>query len=132
MPNPRYLTNEGEPTVELLQKLSLAKGIYLNNLPEFCDRHFFDVSDFLDIQNVFLIGSHAEKRGWNNDTSDLDFKIVNPTVIPEHAWKYKRDVLDPMLKIGEKRRWVDLFFAREIYQVIEPKWSLIKYWNKDI
>ena len=132
MPNPRYLTKEGEPTVELLQKMSLAKKVYFENLEPFCEKHYLDISSFKDISHIFLIGSHATENEWHDESSDLDLKIVNPSAIPENLWRYKREVLDPQLHLGEKKRWVDLFFAREPYQVTEPKFDLIRYWNKDI
>ena len=133
MPNPRYLTEQGEPTVELLQKLSLVKKIYFEGVSKFSYKYSLDKTDFGDIQNIFLIGSHANKTGWNNETSDLDLKIVNPSVLPEFLWKYKKEVLNPFLCFGrEKKRWIDVFFAREDYQVTFPRWELIEYWNKDI
>jgi predicted nucleotidyltransferase len=132
MPNPRYLTSDGEPTVELLKKLSLAKDVYFRNLESFCNKHGVEINDLRDIHNVFLIGSHAQDTGWNDNFSDLDLKIVNPLAIPEYLWKYKKEILDPSLCVGKKKRWIDLFFAREEYQVLPPRWSLIEYWNKDI
>jgi predicted nucleotidyltransferase len=132
MPNPRYLSYEGEPSVELLKKLSRTKKVYFGDLEKFCHRYALDPHDFKNIQNVFLIGSHATDKEWDDRSSDLDFKIVNPSIIPEYLWKYKREILDPKLCIGEKRRWIDVFFARELYQVLLPRWELIAYWNKDI
>jgi predicted nucleotidyltransferase len=132
MPNPRYLTEEGEPSVELLKKLSHAKRIYFRNLEQFCDKYVLETGDFRDIRNVFLIGSHATDKEWDDSTSDLDFKLVNPSATPEYLWKYKKEILDPQLCIGEKKRWIDLFFAREVYQVLLPRWELVNYWNKDI
>lgn len=132
MPNPRYLTEKGEPTVELLQKMSIAKHVYFENLKNFCEKYSFDFDSISDIENVYLIGSHATENEWNNESSDLDLKLVNPSAIPENLWRYKREVLDPLLHVGEKRRWIDLFFSREDYQVTSPKFSLGKYWDKDI
>jgi hypothetical protein len=132
MPNPRYLTKEGEPTVEMLQKLSLAKKVYFENLPSFCQKHYLDEISLGDIKQIFLIGSHATENEWDDNSSDLDLKLVNPSAIPENLWRYKKEILNPALCIGEKKRWIDLFFAREEYQVLDPKWDLTPYWNKDI
>lgn len=132
MANPRYLTDEGEPTVELLKKLSHAKNIYFRNLEQFCEKYVLEPRDFRDIRNVFLIGSHATDKEWDDSHSDLDLKLVNPSAIPEYFWKYKKEILDPQLCIGEKKRWIDLFFARELYQVLLPRWDLTKYWEMDI
>lgn len=130
MPNPKYLTTEGKPTVELLKKLSLVKDVYLGNLGKFCHKYFLNEEDFKDIRNVFLIGSHAEENSWDDEQSDLDLKIVNPSAIPEYLWKYKKEVLNSKLCVGEKKSWIDLFFASKEYQVLPPRWELIDYWNK--
>lgn len=134
MPNPRYLTREGEPSVELLRKLSRAKSVFYDNLPKFCKDNFFDLKELNTIERVFLIGSHATDSEWDNDSSDLDIKLINPRAIPENLWRYKKTILDPILcdQEKEKRYWIDLFFARELYQVLEPRWDLTGYWNKDI
>jgi len=132
MPNPRYLTEGGEPQVELLRKLSLAKQTYFHNLYSFCQKYSFDSRELSAIEKVFLIGSHATEKDWNDESSDLDLKLVNSVALPENLWRYKREVLDPKLHIGEKKRWIDLFFAREDYQVTSPKWDLTKYWRMDI
>ena len=134
MPNPRYLTEKGVAQVELLKKLSWAKEIYFSNLYAFCKKHFFDSRDLGAISKVFLIGSHAEERKWNNDTSDLDLKLVNSRAIPENLWRFKREVLDPILcnpKV-DKKYWIDIYFAREIYQVTHPRWDITKYWEEEI
>lgn len=134
MPNPRYLTREGEPSVELLKKLSLAKSVFYDNLPRFCENNFLELTELNTIEGAFLIGSHATESDWDNDSSDLDIKLINPKAIPENLWRYKKEILDPLLCNQEKlkRYWIDLFFARELYQVLDPKWDLTKYWNKDI
>jgi hypothetical protein len=129
MPNPRYFTSE-RATDELLEKLGLAKKVYLKNLNLFCKRYCLDSSDFKKVENIFLIGSHAEEEKWSNKTDDLDLKIVNSSVISDYLLRYKREILDPKLHIGEKPNWIDLFFARELYQVFEPRYELIDYWNK--
>lgn len=132
MPNPRYLTEEGEPQVELLKKLSLAKQTYFNNLEQFCKKYSFDLNELSSIGRVFLIGSHATENDWDDDSSDLDLKLVNSKAIPENLWRYKREVLDTKLHVGEKKRWIDLFFAREDYQVTPPRWDLTRYWEMEI
>jgi len=134
MPNPRYLTEDGEATVELLRKLSLAKRVYYVGLNRFCEKEVLDRKQLATIKAVFLIGSHAEETSWDNSTSDLDLKLINPDAIPENLWRYKREVLDPTLCNPDtrKRDWIDLFFAREEYQVLHPRWNLTKYWVQDI
>ncbi len=131
MPNPRFMSREGEPTVELLIKLHQAKKVYFDNLDGFCAREFTDNEAMRDILEVYLIGSHAEEERWNNDTSDVDLKIVNPTAIPEHLFRYKRKVLDRILCASERKRdWVDLFFVPQNYQVLAPRWDVTRYWNQ--
>lgn len=130
MPNPRYLTSDGEPTVELIDKLCTARQVYFSNLEWFCQKHGLSQEEFKAIRGIFLIGSHANDSGWQDETSDLDFKLVNSEALPEHLFTYKREVLDKLLHQGEKKRWIDLFFAREDYQVTDPKWNLTTYWNK--
>lgn len=129
MPNPRYMSREGIPTVELLDKLNWAKEVYMTNLEWFCRKHSFDISELNTLKSIFLIGSHAKERGWHNETSDLDFKIVNPLALPQDLHTYKREVLDPLLHIGAKKRWVDLFFVSEEYQVLKPRWDVTSYWH---
>ena len=135
MPNPRYLVYPdydnwmGEPTVELLEKMERAKNVYFKNLGAFCRKYSFDINDMSHIEKVYLIGSHATEDEWNDGTSDLDLKLVNPAALPMWLHTYKRNVLDPQLNSGkEKKRWIDLFFAREEYQVLPPKWDLTDYW----
>lgn len=137
MPNPRYLVypdydkETGEPTVELLDKMSRAKDVYYTNLARFCMKHIIDINDMSDIERVYLIGSHATDTDWHNETSDLDLKLINPSVPPMYLHQYKREVLDPKLNQGEdKNRWIDLFFAREDYQVTKPRWDLTYYWMR--
>lgn len=135
MPNPRYLVypdyerETGEPTVELLGKMEKAKNTYHKNLPAFCKKWGFDINDMCHIEGIYLIGSHATESEWNNDTSDLDLKLINPAAPPMWLHLYKREILDPELNAGkEKFRWIDLFFAREEYQVLKPRWDLTNYW----
>jgi|SRR3989344_140452 len=130
MPNPRYLSKEGIPTVELLGKLYLAKQVFHSNLGWFCETHGFQAEELKNIAGVYLIGSHAEEDGWNDNTSDLDIKLVNGSAFPENLHRYKREVLDKLLHQGEKRRWVDLFFVGEEYQVTQPWWDLTEYWSR--
>jgi len=131
MANPRYLSNEGEPTVELLMKLYKAKKVYFENLDNFCDKEFVDKNSLKEFEKIYLIGSHAENEKWCNDTSDIDFKIVNPTAIPENLFRYKRKVLDKILCSSERKRdWIDLFFVKEDYQVLNPRYDLTEHWNK--
>jgi hypothetical protein len=136
MANPRYLTENGEPQVELLKKLSMAKEVYLSNLEEFCKKEgmLWEIENFKTIDGVFLIGSHAEEEKWNNLTSDLDLKLINSKALPANLWMYKKKILDPKLcpQGTEKQYWIDLFFAVKDYQVLEPKFDLTKYWNSDI
>ncbi|MFZ1970608.1 MAG: hypothetical protein WAU65_00285 [Candidatus Nanoarchaeia archaeon] len=134
MPNPRYLTENGQPQVELLKKLSLAKRTFYENLPSFCQQNYLNLEELKSIDGVFLIGSHATKNEWHNDSSDLDLKLINSRAVPENLWRYKRIILDPILcdQSKEKRYWIDLYFALKNYQVTSPKWDLTKYWNEDI
>ena len=134
MANPRYLTSDGTAQVELLKKLSMAKAVYYGQLRKFCKKHCISAKELSAVERVFLIGSHAEEKGWSNDTSDLDLKLINSTAIPENLWRYKREVLDPTLcdRDKDKKYWIDLYFAREDYQVLNPKWDLTRYWGQDI
>lgn len=130
MPNPRYLSRTGEPTVELLDKLTLAKRVIVSNLPWFCDKWGYDPSELAVVKSIYLIGSHAEEKKWKNPTSDLDLKVVNPEALPENLHNFRREVLRPLLMQGEKHRWIDLFFVREEYQVLPPSWDLTSYWDR--
>jgi hypothetical protein len=131
MPNPRYLSREGEPTVELLMKIYHAKKTYFSELKSFCQNEFIDERTLKKIQTVYLIGSHAEESGWDNDGSDIDLKLVVPNAIPENLFRYKRKVLDKMLCSSERKKdWIDLYFVREDYQVTAPRYDLTKHWNQ--
>lgn len=132
MANPRYISRKNEPTVELLQKLARAKKVYFDNLEDFCSHQRIEPTDLKKIDRIYLIGSHATEGDWHNDTSDIDFKLVMPDAIPMDLFNYKRNVLDPILcsPEGEKFRWIDLFFVREDYQVLNPRFDLTSYWNK--
>jgi predicted nucleotidyltransferase len=128
MPNPRYF-NYGKATPELVGKLAIAKKVYFENLDNFCEKYCIELEPFRDITSVFLIGSHAEDTAWSNETSDLDLKLVNPSAVPDYLRVYKQKILDPKLHLGDKPHWIDLFFARELYQVLPPRWELTKEWN---
>jgi hypothetical protein len=128
MPNPRYFQN-GKATTELSEKLAIAKKVYFGNLDSFCSKYCIESEPFRDITGVFLIGSHAEENEWNNETSDLDIKLINPSAVPDYLRVYKQKVLDPQLHLGEKPNWIDLFFARELYQVLNPRWDITQEWK---
>ena len=130
MPNPRYLSKEGEPTVELLMKLYSAKKVYFENLELFCSEEYVNKKNLESVEKIYLIGSHAQEEGWHDDTSDIDFKLVMPNAIPENLFRYKRKVLDKILcSSSEKKRWVDLYFVRQDYQVLRPRWDVTGAWN---
>ncbi|MEM4181828.1 MAG: hypothetical protein QXX68_01595 [Candidatus Pacearchaeota archaeon] len=130
MPNQRFLDKEGNPTVELLLKLERAKKVYLGNLENFCQENFIFPDDFRLVEKVYLIGSHATENNWDNERSDVDFKLVVPNALPMDLLEYKRKVLDPILKqkTEEKRRWIDLYFVHSDYQVLPPRFDLTDYW----
>ncbi|MEM4719379.1 MAG: hypothetical protein QXG18_00740 [Candidatus Pacearchaeota archaeon] len=132
MPNPRFLDKEGNPTVELLLKIERAKKVYLGNLEKFCKENFISSQDFKQIEKVYLIGSHATENDWDNERSDVDFKLVVPKVLPMNLLDYKRKILDPSLKqeTEEKRKWIDLYFVHSDYQVLPPRFDLTEYWYK--
>lgn len=133
MANPRYLSADGkEYTVELLGKLALARQVFESNLDWFCTKWNYPVEELRRVDKVYLIGSHAEDEGWHDDTSDIDFKIVNGAAVPENLHRYKREVLDPLLHRDEKRRWVDLFFVGEDYQVTPPRFDITQAWFSSI
>ena len=131
MPNPRYLSFDGEPTVELLMKLHKAKETYFGNLDEFCKNNVvFDKKALDNFDEVYLVGSHASIDDWQNDSSDLDFVFVNSNAVPQDLFEYKRKVLDKILcSSSRKRDWIDLYFVRENYQVLEPRHDLTKIWD---
>lgn len=130
MANPRYVSREGESTVELLMKLNKAKKTYFSNLDDFCEKEFVDKISLGNIEKVYLVGSHASKDNWMDETSDIDFVFVNSEAIPENLFRYKTKVLDKLLCSSERKRdWVDLYFVREDYQVTEPRIEITKDWN---
>lgn len=130
MPNPRYLSNEGEPTVELLMKLYKAKKTYFENLDAFCEMEFVDKSSLMNFENAYLVGSHASENNWMDDKSDIDFVFVNSMAIPENLFRYKRKVLNKILCSSERKRdWIDLYFVRKDYQVTEPRFDITNSWE---
>lgn len=130
MPNPRYISVEGIPSVELLRKLDRARAIFFNNLEWFCEKYSFLERELRDVQGIYLIGSHAQQDGWKDETSDLDLKLLMPEATPQNLHQYKREVLDPLLCRGKKKRWIDLFFAQRIDQIMFPRYDLTSYWNE--
>jgi len=124
------MTPEGEPTVELLQKLTRAKQVFYGNLEWFCEKWGYDAQELKIVEGVYLIGSHAKEQGWNDETSDLDFKIVNSQALPESLHRYKREVLNRLLNQGDKKRWIDLYFSQRSDQVLPPSWDLTEYWKR--
>ena len=132
MPNPRFMSKEGEPSVDLLMRLYKAKKVYLENLSEFCKKEHFEKGDLEEISEVYLIGSHASEDNWMDETSDIDFALVMPLATPQNLFEYKRKVLNPILCASERKRdWVDLYFLRQDYQITDPKFKITKAW-KDI
>ncbi len=130
MANPRYVLDNDEPSVELLEKLNLARQVYFNNLDWFCDKWAYNKNEMSFIKSVWLIGSHTTDTDWRDETSDLDLKLVVPAGMSENLYRYKREVLDPLLCIGEKKRWIDMFFARREDQVMPPRVDLTAAWEK--
>jgi predicted nucleotidyltransferase len=129
MTNPKYFSNENEPTFELLEKLSKAKKTYIENLDNFCEKEFVEKDDLKVLEKVYLIGSQASDD-WN-ENSDVDIKIVNFVAIPENLFRYKRKVLDPLLCSAERKSdWIDLFFVGDDYKVMEPRIDLTDVWNQ--
>ena len=111
MANPRYIGRNGEPTIELLNKLNRGKQVFLANLEWFCEKQALNRMELEDIKGVYLVGSHAGEKGWHDDTSDIDFVLLNPKATPENLHRYKREVLDRLLHEGEKRRWGRFIFC---------------------
>lgn len=130
MPNPRYISGEGIASVELLKKLDRARAVFCGNLGWFCEKYSILERELGDVQRVYLIGSHAEFEGWKDETSDLDLKLLIPEATPQNLHQYKREVLDPLLCRGKKKRWIDLFFAQRDDQVMDPRFDLTTYWNE--
>ena len=132
MPNPRYMSANGEPTPELLDKLSLAKQVFLSNMPWYCEKNGMDVREMSRVDKVYLIGSHAKEEGWHDDTSDLDIKIVNLSEdwLPDDMHRFRREVLRPLLCVGEKFRWIDLYFVKRDDQALPPRYDLTDSWNR--
>ncbi|MEK6835311.1 MAG: hypothetical protein AABX61_03550 [Nanoarchaeota archaeon] len=129
MPNPRYI-KDGKPTEELEFKLKMAHYIYVSELEPFCKGYSFEheLENLRNVKGVYLIGSHATDSKWDNENSDIDFKLLIPNMLPEAFDQYKRKVLDAMLHIGEKKKWIDLFAVNESYKVISPYFDLTSLW----
>lgn len=130
MPNPRYLSKEGEPTPELLEKLVIAKSAYMGNLEWFCNRWGARREDLENITGVYLIGSHAKESGWMDDTSDLDLKLVTPDADGMTLMNFRNEVLRQLLCRGRKKDWIDIFFVHDEYQVTKPRYELTEHWRK--
>ena len=133
MPNPRFMSREGEPTPELLERMTLAKQVIYANATWFAEKYPpIQAEELRRADKVYLIGSHAGCIDWNDDTSDVDIAIVNmtPELLPEYLHRYKRKVLRPLLCVGEKRRWNDVWFLKEDYQVREPRCEITDHWNR--
>ena len=131
--NPRYFsaTKQGRPTKLLVQKLALAHNVFHSNIDWFCGNYQIDQEErrnITDVQGVYLIGSHATSNNWQDDTSDVDFKLLVPNATQSNLLFYKRDVLDKLLHGGEKRDWVDLWFAQRDDQIMLPRYDLTRYW----
>lgn len=128
MPNPRYIDENGIPTKELLEKLKIAKETYHRNLCTFCNTYSFDINQLGDIESVFLIGSQATEEEWDDEKSDIDFKLVNSSAPINALYGYKRGTLNRKLLRGEKRDWIDFFFASGEQEVSHPRVDLTEYW----
>ncbi len=130
MPNPRYI-KDGKATKELLFKLNLAHYVYLSELEPFCKGFGYEheLENLRDVEGVYLIGSHANDGGWGNDTSDIDFKLFIPKMLPAAFDEYKRKVLDAKLHIGRKLDWIDMFAVNEKYKVDKPYFDLTHLWG---
>ncbi len=127
MSNPRYITENGKPTPELLSKLDAAKKAYYGNLCSFCRRYSIDVNSIGGVEKVFLVGSQATEGQWTEE-SDLDLGLVNSSERLRLLYGYKKRVLDPKLLQGPKDRWIDLFFASSEEDISHPKMDLTGYW----
>ena len=130
MPNPRYV-KDGRATREVIFKLNLAHYIYMSELEPFCRGFGYehDLQNLKNVEGIFLIGSHANDNGWSNKTSDIDFKLVIPKMLPAAFDEYKRKILDSKLHIGKKPDWIDLFAVNEKYKVDPPYFDLTSIWH---
>ena len=131
MPNPRYFKDE-KPTGELEFKLQLAHYVYTSTLKPFCKSFCYEheLENLRKVEGVYLIGSHAKDTGWKNETSDIDFKLFIPDMLPAVFTHYKRIVLDQRLLIGEKKDWIDVYAVNKLYKITEPRFDLTELWNK--
>ena len=130
MPNQRYI-KDGKATEELEFKLNMAHYVYMSELEPFCKGYGFEheLEGLKNVCGVYLIGSHATDSEWDNKNSDIDFKLLLPNMLPEAFDQYKRKVLDSMLHIGEKNKWIDLFAVNEKYKVDMPYADLTELWK---
>jgi len=131
MPNPRYI-KDGKPTEELEFKLKMAHYVYMSELEPFCKGYGFEheLENLRNIQGVYLIGSHATVSEWDDENSDIDFKLFMPEMLPEAFDQYKRKVLDAMLHIGEKKKWIDMFAVNRNDRVEYPFFDLTNMWKE--
>ena len=131
MPNPRYIKN-GKATDELEFKLKMAHYVYMSELEPFCKGFGYEheLENLRNIQAVYLIGSHAQDSGWDDEKSDIDFRFLIQNMLPATFDEYKRKILDSMLHIGEKRNWIDIFASQRDDQIHEPRYSLTCLWKE--
>ena len=131
MPNPRYI-KDGKPTKELEFKLEFAHYVYMFELEPFCRGFSYEheLENLKNIQGVYLIGSHAQDSGWDNEKSDIDFRLLIPDMLPAAFDEYKRKHLDSKLHIGIKPNWIDLFASQRSDQILKPRYELTDLWHK--
>ena len=130
MVNPRYINN-GKPTEELEFKLKMAHYVYMSELEPFCKGFSYEheIENLKNVQGVFLIGSHATESEWDDENSDIDFKLLMPNMLPAAFDEYKRKILDSKLHIGKKNKWIDIFAVNELYKVDPPRYNLTYLWK---
>jgi hypothetical protein len=131
MPNPRYIKGE-RITSELEFKLKLAHYVYMSELGPFCRGFGYEheLENLRNIGGVYLIGSHAQDSGWDNEKSDIDFKFLIPNMLPAAFDEYKRKILDTKLHIGKKPDWIDIFACQRKDQVLPPSYDLTWLWKE--
>lgn len=130
MPNPRFISTEGIPTVELLEKIRHAKLVFNGNLEWFCEK-WYAPREGMEVEKCYLIGSHANDFGWHDETSDLDLKLIMPRGDSEKLRRFRKEVLGPLLCNSERKRdWIDLYFVQRDDQVLSPRYDVTQYWEK--
>ncbi|MEK6835787.1 MAG: hypothetical protein AABX55_02075 [Nanoarchaeota archaeon] len=131
MPNPRYI-KDGKLTEELEFKLKLAHYVYISELEPFCKGYGYDheLENLRNVKGVYLIGSHAQESGWDDEKSDIDFRLLIPNMLPEAFDQYKRKILDAKLHIGKKPDWIDLFASQRDDQILQPMYNLTNLWKE--